>query len=317
MQLSRDFKVGVFVVCSTIILIAALFFLATEKGVFSKVYTFTLSAKSGDGFTEGMPVVFSGFTIGKVHALELSDKGIVLIKIKIPQRHVRWIKADSTFILYRPLIGAARIIVSTYNLQSVPLEEDKIPEVTVVNDINDAIQKVQPLLDKITLIAENMERITSNFSNPKGDFNRIIGNAEKITSNLSKKKSLVEMAVSDEESVKALNDSLKKIRDITVNVDKILKKVDKMADKTDAQLYGKEGALPQINLILKDLVSKLQRLDITVDNVNKISADTSEGVKDFRILRSDIDDAVKAIEDVANKLDSVISSKKDPEFKKP
>jgi phospholipid/cholesterol/gamma-HCH transport system substrate-binding protein len=317
MQLSRDFKVGVFVVCSMVILVAALIFLATEKGVFSQVYTFTLSSKSGEGFTEGMPVVFSGFTIGKVHALELDDKGIVLIKIKIPQRHVKWIKADSNFILYRPLIGAARILVSTDNLKSDQLDENKIPEVTVVNDINDAIQKIQPLLDKITQIAENVERLTFNFSNPKGDFNRIIGNAEKITSTLSTKKSLVEMAVSDEESVKALNDSLKKMKDITINVDNILKKVDKMADKTDQQLYGKEGALPQINLILKDLVMKLQKLEKTVDNVNKISSDASEGMKDFRTLRSDIDDAVRAIEDVANKLDSVISSKKDPEFKKP
>jgi phospholipid/cholesterol/gamma-HCH transport system substrate-binding protein len=100
-------------------------------------------------------------------------------------------------------------------------------------------------------------------------------------------------------------------------VDNILKKIDKMADQTDTQLYGKGGTLPQINNILRDIVGKLEKLDTTVDNINKISRDTSEGMKDFRMLRSDIDDTVKAIDNVAKRIDELISSKKDPEFKLP
>lgn len=317
MTLSREFKVGLFIGCTAIIIVAALLYLAMGKGFFEKMHTFTLSSKSGDGFTEGMPVDFSGFNIGKVQALELNDKGIVLINIKIPDRHVKWIRSDSTFILYRPLIGSARIVVNTTNLNSPTLDANKIPEVTIVNDINDAIAKIEPVLERVTQIADNVERLTRNLSDPKGDLNRVLGNAEKITSNLASKKSLVEMAVSDEESVKALNDSLKKLKDITTGVDRILMKVDKMADKTDNQIYGKDGALPQVNVVLKDIVGKLQKLDITVDNINKISTDTSEGMKDFHILRSDIDDVVNSLDDVVKKLDAIIGSKKTPEFKVP
>ena len=90
-----------------------------------------------------------------------------------------------------------------------------------------------------------------------------------------------------------------------------------MADKTDTQLFGKDGTLPQINNILKDIVGKLKKLNTTIDNINKISQDASEGMKDFRTLRSDIDDTVSAIDGVVNKLDDLISSKKDPEFKAP
>lgn len=308
--MSREFKVGLFIVSTTIIILVALLYLANEKGFFSKVYTFTLSSRSGDGLTEGMPVVFSGFNIGKVSALELNDKGIVLIKIKISQRHVKWIKADSAFILYRPLIGAARIVVTTNNLNSLPLPEDKIVVMETVNDINDAITKVQPLLEKITQIAENLERLSNNLANPRGDLSRILGNAQKITATLSTKKSFLEMAIADEETVKSIYEALKKIKDIVT-------KIDKMADKTDVQLYGKEGTLPNLNIILKDIAGKLQKLDTTVNNINKISRDTSDGMKDFRMLRSDIDDAVNGIDDVVKKLDSLISSKKDPEFNLP
>ena len=315
--MSREFKVGLFIVSTTILIVAALLYLANAKGFFAMVHTFTLSSKSGDGFTEGMPVVFSGFNIGKVSALELNEQGIVLIKIKIPQQHVKWIKSDSAFILYRPLIGAARIDVTTNNLNSPPLPLDQIKEVVIVNDINDAIKKAQPLIEEITQIAANVERLSNNLSNPQGDLNRILGNAEKITATLSTKKSLLEMAVADEESIKSVHEALKQVKDIVAGVDQVVKKVDKMADQTDMQLYGKEGTLPQINKILQDLVGKLAKLDTTVDNINKISKDTSEGLKDFQMLRSDIDDAVNAIDDVAKTIDALISSKKDPEFKLP
>lgn len=317
MKMSREFKVGLFIGCTAILILAALIYLAMGKGVFETMHTFTLSSKSGDGFAEGMPVDFSGFNIGKVQALELNDKGIVLIKIKIPNRHVKWIRSDSAFILYRPLIGSARIVVNTVNLKSPPLDANKIPEVTIVNDINDAIAKIEPVLERVTQIAENVERLTSNLSDPKGDLNRVLGNAERITANLASKKSLVEMAISDDESIKALNDSLKKLKDITTKVDRILTKVDKMADKTDDQIYGQAGALPQINVILKDIVGKFQKLDKTVDNINTISSDTAEGTKDFHILRSEIDDLVKTLDDVVKKLDAIIGSKKTTEFKVP
>ena len=98
MTVSRECKVGLFIVCTAVLLAAALLYLAAGKGVFETVHTFTLSSRSGDGFTEGMPVDFSGFNIGKVQSLELDDKGIVLIKIKIPDRHVKWIRSDSTFV---------------------------------------------------------------------------------------------------------------------------------------------------------------------------------------------------------------------------
>jgi len=315
--MSREFKVGLFVAVTFLIILAALVYIAWGKGVFEKVHTFTLSSKSGEGFTEGMPVVFSGFDIGKVYDLELNEKGIVLIKIRIPDRHVKWIKADSSFILYRPLIGSARILVTTNNLGSPTLAPNEIVEVATVNDINDAIKTVQPLIEEITQIAKNIEQLTGNLSAPEGDFNRILGNAEKITKNLSAKKSLLEMAVADEASLKSIHEALRKIKDVMAGVDNILKKVDKMADKTEEQLYGKEGTLPQVNVILRDIAAKLAKLNTTVDNINKISKDTSEGMKDFRMLRSDIDDTVNAIEDVAKKIDALISSKKDPEFKLP
>jgi phospholipid/cholesterol/gamma-HCH transport system substrate-binding protein len=315
--MSRDLKVGLFIGGTVILLIAALLYLAMGKGVFEKTHTFTLSSRSGDGFAVGMPVVFSGFDIGKVAALELNDEGLVLIQIKISDRHVKWIRSDSSFILYRPLIGSPQIVVNTVNLKSPPLDESTIPQVSIVNDINDAIARIEPVLEKVAQIAEHTERLTRNLSDPKGDLNRVLGNAEKISTNLASKKSLAEMAISDEESLRSLNESLKKLKDITNNVDRLLVKVDKMADRTDEQLYGSEGALPQVNVILKDMIRKLQKLDNTIDNIDKISSDASAGTKDLQILRSDIDDLLASLTEMVKKMEDLVGTRKTPEFKTP
>ncbi len=246
--MSREYKVGIFVICAAALVVLALLFLAVEKGLFSTSHTYTLSSRSGDGFAVGMPVVFSGFDIGRVHSLELDDRGVVLIKIMVSDKHVKWIKEDSFFVLYRPLIGAARIVVNTNNLESLPMPESKVAEVFVVNDINDAIEKVQPLL-------ETIERLS--------------------------------------------------------------RKIDSMASKADEQVFGKEGTLPQINAILKDVAGKLEKLNVTVDNLNTISKETAEGTQDLGALRADIDSAVKTIDDVTKQIDSILSRKKEPEIKVP
>jgi phospholipid/cholesterol/gamma-HCH transport system substrate-binding protein len=310
MSLKTETKVGLYVVATALLILASIGYLAYKKGIFEPVSTYTLSSKSGEDLTEGMPVLFAGFTIGRVQALELNESGSVLIRIRIPQRHTKWIRSNSTFIINKPLLGSPRIVIVTDNVKSPPLSAKEIREVVTVNDINETIKKLQPLLERINHIAANIERMTGNLADPQGDVNKILRNAEKITENLSSKKSILEMAVGNEESVKSIHAGLKKIKDITEHVDTILK-------NTDNSVYGQEGLLPLVNTILKDLLVKLEKLNKTVDNVNKISTDAANSTTDLKLLRTEIDAAVKSIGALASELDKKIPFKKEPEIKLP
>jgi len=91
-----------------------------ERRIWKGLYLYPLF-KIGRELDDGMPVEFSGFNIGKVEDMELSQEGAVLIKIKIPKRHIKWIRSDSVFSLDKPLIGAPKITVKTKNLNSPEL----------------------------------------------------------------------------------------------------------------------------------------------------------------------------------------------------
>ena len=277
-----EFKVGLFVAITSILIIASVFYLAYSKGFFTREYLFTLSSKSGEDLSEGMPVLFSGYKIGKVETLELNDQGLLLIQIRIPERHTKWIRSNSTFSLYKPLIGSSRLIVTTENLNSPTLSQKQVPEITMVNDINDTIKKVQPTLVKV---------------------DNVVTNIEKITTTMAKKDSLIEMAVGTPESAKSVNESLKKVKDILV--------------KTDEQIYGNDGALPLVRKILKDMIIKLEKLNAALDNIVKISANTADSTKDLKALRDEIDTTVNTINNIVNEIDKKIPFKQESEIKLP
>jgi phospholipid/cholesterol/gamma-HCH transport system substrate-binding protein len=72
-------------------------------------------------------------------------------------------------------------------LNSPPLPLKNVPEIVMVNDINETIRRVQPTLDKV---------------------DKVVAHVESITANLASK-----------ESLQSVNESLKKVRDILVKTD--------------------------------------------------------------------------------------------------
>ena len=305
-----ELKVGLFVVITSVLILTFVVYIAYSKGFFSKEHAFTLSSNSGEDLAEGMPVYFSGFKIGRIEKLELNDKGMVMVKIRVPDQHVKWIRLSSKFSINKPLIGAAKLIVTSTDFNSPALSNKDITEIVRVDDINETIKRVQPTLEKIDKVVANIERITANLANPQGDINKILSNAEKLSANFAKKESLVEMVVGKPESVQSIHRSIKKAEDI-------LAKVDAIVAKTDEQVYGNDGVLPSVRKILKDLISKLENLNKVVDNFVNVSSDAAASTRDLKLLRTELDSTVDSIGKAVNDLDRIIHFKKQPEIKLP
>ncbi len=303
MKLKREFKVGLFVLLTTLLIVSSISYVAYKKGVFETEHAYTLYSISGEGLTEGMPVLFSGFKIGKVTELELNDKGMVIIRISVLDRHTKWLRQNSQFAMVRPVIGTARINVYTDDLAAPHLAPDSQSEVLIVDDINQLINKAQPILAKLDQTVANIEQITGNLAGQNENINKIIGNTEKVSANLANKKSVAELVLGEEASVRSIHESIR-------HIESILK-------HTDEQVYNPEGTLPLVNRILKDILLKLDKLNTTVDNINQISTDASDSTKDLKVLRSEIDATVTAVKNLSRKIDGILSSGKEKEIQLP
>lgn len=312
-----EFKVGLFITITTVLIMASVGYVFYKKGIFAPVYTYTLSSRTGESLTEGMPVVFGGIVIGRVNSTELDEQGTVIIRIKIPERYNRVLRADSRFVIEKPLLGASRIVVTTVNLKGPPLSPAAISEVTVSSDINEIIRRARPIVDKADRIMESVARITENLADPNGEVRRILKDAETVTSRFSKKESILEMAVGDPESIRAIHETLGRLRDISVRADSIFGKAETLVGSTGEEIYGPGGVLPLVRDILRDMLAKLAKLDIALENINKITGEAADSTKDLKALRYELDAAVTAIGNLADEIDRKIPFKSKPEIKLP
>ena len=298
-----ELKVGFFVVTTVLLIVLFIGYVAWKKDYFSKVHTFTFFAKSGEGFSQGMPVVFSGFEIGKVYDLELNEKGVVIITVKIPERHVKWLHGDSILILDRPLIGTPKIVVYTSNLESPVLSTESMLEVFPVDSINDAVQRVQPLIEKVGTVADNIV---------------------KITSTLAERETLLEMAVGEKATVTAVNDTLLKLtalasstEDILLNISKITKEVDGMTREAKDGLFSDGGILPLVSSILRDILDKLETLNAVVEDLPRMTGEMTRSTDNLDVLRRDIDRAVDSVNEVLRGVERLIPLKEEKEVRLP
>jgi len=311
-----ELKVGLFIIVSTILILASVGYVAYKKDVFSKVYTYTLTSSTGENITEGMPIVYWGFNIGHVSSMELTEKG-VLVQIKIPERNNRVIRSGSRFYLEKPLLGSSRIVVMTDDLKAPQLSATTVPEIIISNDINESIKRVQELVDKLDKIAANLISVTDNFADPQGELRHIVKNVEKMTSTFADKKSLIEMVDGDPNSAKTIQELLETGKKIMVDVNGIVKKIDAMTDKTDAAVYGQEGFATQVRNILSDLQRKLKNMDTMLDNLNRTTGAAADATKDLTALRNNLDEMLLSITTLVDDLDRIIPFKENPEVKLP
>ena len=310
---SANFRVGLFLFMSVVMIVGFIVFILIRKNVFTNHIYFTLSSSTGEGISEGMPLLFSGFEIGKVEKFELDNSGTVLVLIKVPEEHALRINKSSVFTLERPLIGSSRFIVTTPNFNETPADRDYVFETKMVDDINEVIKKLQPMVETIDEIATNLKTLTDE----KSHLNKTLVHVEKITGDLAQKRGIIEMMAGDKaaatqfrEGVAHLNNSLGEIETLVSNANKTLV-------KADDQILGDEGTLSKINLIVEDVNKKMADLDILIASLIKSGENLQEGTKDMDVLRKDLDSIINSVNSMVKDVRSVLPTTQDKEIKLP
>lgn len=284
-----ELKVGIFLVISAILIAISLVYVAYKKGFFSESHEFYLYSSSGDGLTEGTPLVFSGFQIGKVTKLDLSDEGLVLITLQTPKEHAKWIRESSSFMLDNPLIGFPKIIVQTNDFHAPILTKSKTVQVQKGYGVNEAIQKIQPLIERAEIIVRNVESTTNMMAD---------------------KTSVAAMMSGNNESGLEMQRIIKKSSELSSVLHTLVDRADRIAQNTNEQLYGDNG-------MVLEMRSSLKKLDEILVNGRKITADTAATTDDLVLLRSDVEQTIQSANSLLHEIEAKIPMKTQKEVTLP
>ena len=295
------FSVGVFVLTLFIFIFTFLYFVLEEKGTFNKRYNYHFHTDSASSFNIGMPLKFSGFNIGTLDDIKLLNDGSVYMTFSVDEKNRKWIAIGSVLILKKPLIGSPHIEIYS-NLDSLVLKEGSTLEILMSDDINDMIEKLEPIVEKATNIITNIDILTASFADKDSDFMKTLKNLNKFTVNLANQKSLLTAITGDSASTKIIINSLNETIKIVKNIKLISDEITKITLSLNSKIINPtSSSISEVEGIMKDIKSKLEVLNGTVKSVGSYDNDLIQ-------LKEQISVGLQKSNQIMDKVDSIMQN---------
>jgi len=300
------FSVGVFVLTLFIFIFTFLYFVLEEKGTFNKRYNYNFHTVSANSFSIGMPLKFSGFNIGTLDDIKLLNDGSVDMTFSVDEKNRRWIAIGSVLILKKPLIGSPHIEVYS-NLDNVVLKEGSSLEILMSDDINDMIEKLEPIVAKATNIITNIDILTASFADKDSDFMKTLKNINTFTSNLADQKSLLTAITGDKASTQTIINSLNETIEIMKNIKKMSDEIAKITLSLNNKIINPTASsISEVEGIMKDIKAKLELLNGTVKSIGSYD-------KNLLQLKEQISVGLQKSNQIMDKVDSLMQNSENSE----
>ena len=284
--------VGLFVLIFFASLLVFGYLLLDAKGVFTKHYRYYFVTDSADSLTIGMPVKFSGFTIGSVDEMQLLDDGHVKTIFSVDATNRKWINRYTYLLLKKPLLGSPHIeVLATTGIE--PLKQNGKLPIIVTDDINDLVTKFEPVVDKLLAIITNIQTITDNMVDTNSPLNKTMENLELFSAKLAHSDSLLTSVTGDRNATKSVIDSIH-----TTNA--ILKDIQKSTHSLRSDIIQPTSkTIKTLHAILIDVNEKLHTLQPLVETIGKSD-------KDIQSLQESIQVTIEKSNQLMEKLDAML-----------
>lgn len=286
--------VGIFILTFFVTSSAFLYFILKEKGTFDKRYSYNFTTDSANSFIVGMPLKFSGFKIGVIDKISLNDNGSVSMKFSVNGDNKKWISEDSVLLVRKPLIGSAHIEVYPV-LGNPPLKAGSSLLLIMSDDINDMISKLEPAIDKIINIINNIDSLTTKLSSDDSHLLNTLKNINIFTKKLSSDDSLLTTITGNTSAGKSVVESLNTMK-------KIIEEIHKVSSLIDSDIMNPASStIKELDMIMKDVKQKLDAIDGTVKVIGDSGNDLVE-------LKEQISVGVIKSNQIIDKIDGLIQN---------
>jgi phospholipid/cholesterol/gamma-HCH transport system substrate-binding protein len=234
-------RVGLLVFIGVLTFVVGVFFIGQKSQLFSDTFEVKVNFSSAEGAKAGSVVVLSGYNVGTVSSIQLSDGAdSVRLTMKINEEVHKFIKADSRAEIKQEGLVGNKII----NLMIGS------PELEAIQD-GGYIQGVPPfaltsLADNVTAITDTTKRISGVLLNLFTDLNDGKGTAGKF---LKDDELYNRFALITARTDTSLDLMISQIEDLTKLLTNVTKSVDQLVLNADS-------AVVQVNTITKE-TSKL------------------------------------------------------------
>jgi len=163
-------KIGAFVLIAVGAVVLTVLAIGIKQDVFTPKTQFFFISDSGRDLSVGTPVKLSGFTIGRVKSIDLTDSAEVRTVVSINNTYLKWMREGTSVRLSKEgLIGSAILDVEPGEGQ--PLAEQAQLKFQRERGLT---QVIDELYTEVVPILQDMKRIMQYVENPNGEVKQMI-----------------------------------------------------------------------------------------------------------------------------------------------
>ncbi len=275
-------KVGfvVFIALAAIFLTIAV--VGMEKDLFTKKYYIKFYTDSGTGLFEGMPVKLSGFKIGKIKDIDLSDDSRIVVTLEINSKYKKWLRKGTVAKRVKEgFIGEPIVDVSTGDPEGRILEDGDTIPYEKVGGIEELIKKTKPVLAEVKNIIEYA-------NDPEGDLRVTFRNMRTLTTEL------IEVS-------RSLKGTLREVKKSAKDVAVLLNKARGFAVKLDEK---GPPAVDRAARVLENLEDITKDLKPVAENIKTVAGNAEEASEKFAPIAEKIDGVLSDVRDLTGTFSS-------------
>ena len=295
-------KVAILVALIPTVIAALVVYALYAHGVFERYRTVALLAHNAEGVSVGMPVSFSGFAIGNVASMAMTQAGQVRIDLRIREADAHWLRTSSVFTLEKQLIGSPKIRVTSPNMQDPPLPKNAVLELTE----RDAAEAVPQMVAKIETIIQSIDRLIR----PGSSLDRSLANLRVLTERMSGEYGVLEGVTGNAARARQL-------MEIIGRLDSAAKRIDALLAKTDERIFGDQGTLDEVQRSLKQINAILASAQTVTSDLKSVSGNVNEATTDLVTLRADVEDSLRKVNQMLSELNRKWPFSNEPQIKLP
>jgi phospholipid/cholesterol/gamma-HCH transport system substrate-binding protein len=263
-----EFKVALLIIVMVILMLGSLVYVMYARGVFESTQRVVLIADDSEGVIVGMDLTFSGFPIGRVQRVELSDEGKARIIIEVAREDTKWLRTSSVFTMERSMVGSTHLHVYSGVLADPPLPDGAVRAVL----IGDATAEIPQLVNTVRGLVENLQNMTK----PDSSLNMSLGNLQTVTQNLTGPYGALSVVLGSEAHAKKIISTLDESKTAMIQVNTILGEVRTSLKGVDAVLVEAQAVGANVRVATTDLAAlreqvemNLRKVDHLVDEINR------------------------------------------------
>jgi phospholipid/cholesterol/gamma-HCH transport system substrate-binding protein len=256
-----EMKIGIMVLVAVVGIVVILVFIGKEKDLFAKTFSVYFVSDSGRELTVGMPVKLSGFKIGKVEDMELTEDAAVRVTLEIYSRYQGWLRAGTSAKLVKEgFIGEPFVQMSVDTPDGRMLEDGEMLVFSRRVAIEEVVNEVKPVLLEI-------KEIIHYANDPEGDIKTMLGNIREVTGEIKDAK---------EELGEVVRESAALTRAAREMVERVSGQTGPIVDSTARVLENLDG----ITTRMLPLMDRIDRIASNTEEASTVLPDTARRLAD-------------------------------------